>query len=262
MKNNFIYLAILVSLCSSYSYPQNASTFKINKKLEVAPKESDTFITISPTHIKTIKSYHVKEHINQKFGGYTTSYEVSDLNLIYFYDLGPNNSRIITPHFGAVREIPRKQIKLNKNLLKSTNLSDLVLINKTKIEPLSTNITIACFDEAEKEVIAEAKDVNKASTSEKYIYIHLIKTYERIAEKGCKSIEIFQKLGDAYFFDGDYVKAVKWYGELFNMTTDLETEYFERYAYSLRAIGKKEQANEIIKLLHQLSDVKKNKTYL
>lgn len=262
MKNNFIYLAILVSLFSFYSYAQNASTFKINKKLEVAQKESDTFITINPTHIKTIKSYHVKENINQKFGGYTTSYEVSDLNLICFYDLGPNNSRIITPHYGVVRQIPLKKIKLNKNLLKSTNLSDLVVINKTKTEPLSTNITIACLDEAEKEVIAEDKDSNKSINSEKYTYIHIIKTYERIAEKGCKSVEIFQKLGDAFFFDGDYVKAVKWYGELFNMTTDLESEYFERYAYSLRAIGKKEKGNEIIKLLQQLSSLKKNKTYL
>jgi len=252
MKNIFIYLAILVSLISFHSFSQKASASQINKKLEVAQKESDTLIDVSPTHIRTIISYQVKENINQKFGGYTTSYKVSDLNLINFYDLGPNNSRSITPHYGEVKQIPIRQIKLNKNLLKSTKLSDLVLINKNKVEPLRTTIVIPCLNEAEKEIIAENKDLNKSINSEKYIYIHLIKTYERIAEKGCKSIEIFQKLGDAYFFEGDYVKAVKWYGELFNMTIDLESEYFERYAYSLRALGKKEKANEIIQLLQSI----------
>ena len=69
--------------------------------------------------------------------------------------------------------------------------------------------------------------------------------------KGTKSIEIFQKLGDAYFFESDYVKAVKWYSELFKMTTNLESEYFERYAYSLRALGNTAKAEEIKILLKQ-----------
>ena len=226
MKNMFIYLAILVSLISVHTFSQKVSTSQISTKSEVDQKESDTLIDASLIHVRTIISYHVTENINQKFGGYITSYTVSDLNLICFYELGPNNSRIITPHYGEVKQIHIRQIKLNKNLLKSTNLSDLVLINKNKVEPLRTNISIQFLDEAEKEVTAEDKNLNKSIMSEKYIYIHLIKTYERIAEKGCKSIAIFQKLGDAYFFDGDYVKAVKWYGELFNMTTDLDFEYF------------------------------------
>ena len=262
MKNIFIYLAILVRLISVDTFSQKVSTSHINKKSEVAQKESDTLINVIPTNIRKINSYHITENINQKFGGYITSYTVSNLNLICFYDLGPNNSRIITPHYGEVKQIQIRQIKQDKNLLKSTNLSDLVQINKNKMEPLRTNITILCIDEVEKDVSAEDKDSNKAIENEKYIYIHLIKTYERIAEKGCKSIEIFQKLGDAYFFDGNYLKAVKWYGELFNMTADLDIGYFERYAYSLRAIGKKEKANEIIKLLHKLSDLKKNDNYL
>lgn len=236
MKNSFIYLAVLVSLISYYSFSQ---------------RETDTIIDISPTSIRTIISYYVEENIYQKFGGHTTTYKVSNLNLIDIYDLGPNNKRIITPIYGETKQTPIKQIILNKKLLKSTKLSDLVLINKNKLQPLSIDVTIPCLKDAENEIITENKNLNKTINSEKYLYIYLIKTYERIAEKGCKSIEIFQKLGDAYFFDGDYVKAVKWYEELFKMTIDLESEYFERFAYSLRALGENEKANEIIKLLNQ-----------
>jgi tetratricopeptide (TPR) repeat protein len=259
MKNIFICLAILVSLISFHSFSQKTRTSQINNKSEVDQKESDTLINVSPTHIRTIISYQVKENINQKFGGYTTSYKVSDLNLINLYDLGPNNTRIITPYYGELKQIPIRQIKLNKNLLKATKLSDLVLINKNKIEPLRTTIVIPCFNDATKEIIAENKDSNKSIYSEKYIYIHLIKTYERIAEKGCKSIEIFQILGDSFFFDGEYVKAVRWYGELFKMTTNLDSEYYYRYAYSLRALGEKEKANNIIEEVNPLSNTNINK---
>lgn len=41
---------------------------------------------------------------------------------------------------------------------------------------------------------------------------------KRIAEKGCKSIEFFSNIRRLLFFYGEYVKAVRWYGELFKMT--------------------------------------------
>ncbi len=34
---------------------------------------------------------------------------------------------------------------------------------------------------------------------EQYAYIDAIKTYEAVAEKGYKSVDVFQKLGNAYF---------------------------------------------------------------
>jgi tetratricopeptide (TPR) repeat protein len=244
----FIMLAFLFSISS---FSQKGKTTQIKKKLEVPYKDLDTIVDVSPINIRTITSYHVEENINQKFGGYTITYTVSDINLIYFYDLGPNNTRIITPFYGETKQIPIRHIKLNKILLYSTKLSDLVLLNKSKIEPLTTNISYPSTNITENEIKEVKKDTNKSLISEKYIIIHLLETYERIAEKGSKSIEIFQKLGDAYFFEGDYIKAVKWYNELFKMTTNLQSEYFERYIYSLRAIGNTEKAKEIKILLNQ-----------
>lgn len=243
----FIVLAFLFSISS---FSQKGKTNQI-KKIEATNKDVDTIVDVSPINIRTITSYHVEENINQKFGGYTITYRVSNIELIYFYDLGPNNTRIITPYYGETKQIPIKNIKLNKILLNSTKLSDLVLLNKSKIEPLSTNISYPSIYKTEKDIKEVEIETNKSLIGEKYVLIHLLETYERIAEKGTKSMEIFQKLGDAYFFESNHIKAVKWYSELFKMTTNLESEYFERYAYSLRALGNTVKAEEIKILLNQ-----------
>ncbi len=36
---------------------------------------------------------------------------------------------------------------------------------------------------------------------EKYAYIDAIKTYEKVAEKGYKSVDMFKNLGNSYYFN-------------------------------------------------------------
>lgn len=81
-----------------------------------------------------------------------------------------------------------------------------------------------------------------------YAYVDAIKTYERVAEKGYKSVDMFQKLGNAYYFNGKLDKAARWYGELFAMPSDttLDPEYYYRYAQSLRSVGQNEKADEML----------------
>jgi outer membrane protein OmpA-like peptidoglycan-associated protein/tetratricopeptide (TPR) repeat protein len=86
-----------------------------------------------------------------------------------------------------------------------------------------------------------------------YSYIDAIKTYERVAEKGYKSVDMFQKLGNAYYFNGDLEQSAKWYGELFAMTSEVEPVYYYRYAQSLRSIAENAKANEMLKKFDQLS---------
>ncbi|MDI5951100.1 OmpA family protein [Flavobacterium yafengii] len=114
----------------------------------------------------------------------------------------------------------------------------------------------------------------KLATADKkydgYAYVDAIKTYERVAEKGYKSADLFKKLGNAYYFNADFDKAAKWYGELFTMdTSNLEPEYYYRYAQSLRAIDQNDKANEMMELFNQKSGndtrgklFKKNTNYL
>lgn len=89
---------------------------------------------------------------------------------------------------------------------------------------------------------------------ENYSYIDAIKTYERVAEKGYKSVDMFQKLGNSYCFNADLEQAAKWYGELFLISSEVEPVYYYRYAQSLRSIGENNKADEMIKKFNQLSD--------
>jgi len=86
---------------------------------------------------------------------------------------------------------------------------------------------------------------------ENFAYIDAIKTYERVAEKGYKSEDMFQKLGNSYYFNGELDKAAKWYDELFAMAPDQQPEYFYRYAQSLKAVGQTDKANEMLEKFHQ-----------
>ncbi|MES2575860.1 MAG: OmpA family protein [Bacteroidota bacterium] len=85
-------------------------------------------------------------------------------------------------------------------------------------------------------------------------YVDAIKTYERVFAKGYKSVDMLQKLGNAYYFKADLDNAAKWYGELFSLTTDLEPEYYYRYAQSLKAIKQYDKADEIMAKFIQIKN--------
>ncbi len=86
---------------------------------------------------------------------------------------------------------------------------------------------------------------------EQYAYIDAIETYERIAAKGYKSIDMFQKLGNSYYFNAKFEKAAKWYGELFAMTQEVDREYYYRYAQCLKSIENYSKAEEMLAIFHQ-----------
>ncbi|MEL1242459.1 OmpA family protein [Flavobacterium flavipallidum] len=100
----------------------------------------------------------------------------------------------------------------------------------------------------------EAKLANADKKYDNYAYIDAIKTYEKVAEKGYKSAPMFQKIANAYYFNGELDKAVKWYTELFAMPdTVIEPTYYYRYAQSLRAIGENSKADQILKEFDKIS---------
>jgi outer membrane protein OmpA-like peptidoglycan-associated protein/tetratricopeptide (TPR) repeat protein len=86
-----------------------------------------------------------------------------------------------------------------------------------------------------------------------YAYIDAIKTYERVAEKGYSSADMYQKLGNAYYFNAELDKAARWYGELFALSTEQEPEYYYRYGHCLKAIGENDKANEMFKKFNDLA---------
>ena len=77
----------------------------------------------------------------------------------------------------------------------------------------------------------------------KYSYVDAIEIYEKVAEKGYESPELFQKLGNAYYFNSNLLTAAKWYGKLFELNPEQEPEYYFRYAQALKASEEYEKSD-------------------
>ncbi len=99
----------------------------------------------------------------------------------------------------------------------------------------------------------KAKVANANKKYERFSYIDAIATYERVADKGYKDEKMFQKLGNAYYFNAELEKAAKWYEELFAMNQDQEPEYFYRYSQALKSIGQYKQADAMLEQFNKKS---------
>ena len=78
----------------------------------------------------------------------------------------------------------------------------------------------------------------------RFAYVDAIETYKRLASKGYKSVDMFKKLGDSYYFNGDLESASQWYDALFDMNPTLEPEYYYRYSQALKSVGNYEKADQ------------------
>lgn len=87
-------------------------------------------------------------------------------------------------------------------------------------------------------LLAQTNTIDKANKEfENLAYIKASKIYEQVALSGFQSIELFQKLGDSYYFNANYKQAVNWYQQLFALTKEVPKEYFLRYSQALKATG-------------------------
>ncbi len=113
------------------------------------------------------------------------------------------------------------------------------------------------------------REINADKKYDKYNYVDAIKTYERIAAKGYKSVDLFQKLANSYYFNSELVKANKYYAELFALKQEVAPEYYYRYSQCLKSVGNYKKADEMLTLFNQKSGndergklFDKNKDYL
>ncbi|GGA74457.1 hypothetical protein GCM10008015_13900 [Flavobacterium palustre] len=115
----------------------------------------------------------------------------------------------------------------------------------------------SCTIYSQNEKTINIPDKNKVGYSD----IDPLKTYERVIEKGYKSADMLKKIGNAYYFKEELDKAAKWYKELFSLSTitDLEPEYYFRYARSLKSINQNDEANEMMKIFNQKNEANTEK---
>ena len=111
-------------------------------------------------------------------------------------------------------------------------------------------LSVFCLQAQNDDDLKKADQMYKTSA-----YIDAIKIYEAIARKGHVNQQILQSLGNAYFYNAEYKKALQWYQQLFaNDKYKVEPEYYYRYAQTLRSVGKFDEADEYMFKFAQLSD--------
>nr|WP_315222314.1 OmpA family protein [uncultured Flavobacterium sp.] len=95
--------------------------------------------------------------------------------------------------------------------------------------------------------VAQKERISNADKNyDKYAYIDAITIYEKVADKGYKDEKMFQRLGNAYYFNGALSKAKKWYEALFEMNDQQEPEYYYRYAQTLKSVNDYSKADQIM----------------
>ena len=99
----------------------------------------------------------------------------------------------------------------------------------------------------------EVKLKKANSNYENFQYEDAIVTYEKVAEKGYKSVELLSKLGDSYYFQSKLKEANKWYNDLFSLKKKLNSEYYFRYAQTLKAVGNYKKADEMMEKFNKVN---------
>lgn len=273
----------------------------------------------------TIVSYHVVETIKKAMGSSITTYDVSSLSMINSNDLGPNNTRIITPRYvrtkslkkaqgtnttaesvalpfktlspkeqaakeeeakieAAITEVVKEEIikaeaakaqaakieaakaeaeKIEAEKIETTK-AEAVKVATAKIEAskIEAGKIDASKTEAAKTTPPEATAPKMVAITtpktpsepakvtpkkkENYVTIDIVNTYERVLEKGYKSVDMLTKVADRHFLNNELDQAAKWYNQLFELTKDLDAVHYYRYAKALEAVNELDKSNEMM----------------
>lgn len=132
-------------------------------------------------------------------------------------------------------------IKKESQVLKgAVPVSQIVRVEKDTISDTTSNSNVVIAETPKEKV--------------EYIYVNVVYVYERVLEKGYRSVFMLKAVANHYYFKNQMDKAAKWYAELFEMTNDLEPIYYYRFGDSLKSTGKNQQANAMIEKFNLLVD--------
>lgn len=95
-------------------------------------------------------------------------------------------------------------------------------------------------------VFSQEKQLERANEAfKKYAYIEARGMYLKAIEKGGKSIELYERLGDSYYFNGELEKAAQWYRVLSSLYPEkMKSEYRTRYVQCIKSTeGYKDEDN-------------------
>ncbi len=99
----------------------------------------------------------------------------------------------------------------------------------------------------------EKKMAKAAENFNRFAFVDARKIYLQVAESGYESLDLFKKIGDSYYFNGQLKEAVPWYEQLINKYEDaLDAEYFFRYSQSLKSVKRYDEADQVMEKYNTL----------
>jgi hypothetical protein len=227
MKNCAPFFATVSVLFSVHCFAQrseNGPAYEmLNAELLASNIQDDDAVVVS---------YHVEERINMIFGGRVTTYNVTSLNYVDKNDLGPNNTRTVTPRFAKARP----------------KVAPVTVQPVAPATPSEQPMAAAAPTSLEKAppTVATVKERQPGTA-----YINITNTYERILNKGYRSVDMLKRVADSRFFDGDLDAAAKWYGELMKMTTNLDDAFYYRFSQALKFVGEIEKSRQMMEIFEK-----------
>lgn len=220
MKNYSLLFVAIASLFSIGCLAQSADHILADSKMQLMSNEMSN-------NDLAVVSYHVEERINMPFGSSITTYEVSNISLVRTNELGENNTRVVTPKYGKAKTVPMSAATSASIVAPKMPIVAVPALSPTK-------------------VVAAPKRI-----APEYVNVDILSTYERVLEKGYRSIDMLKRVANNRYFENDLVVAAKWYKELFAMSSDQEAVMYFRYAQSLKAINENEKAAEMMAIFEQ-----------
>jgi outer membrane protein OmpA-like peptidoglycan-associated protein/tetratricopeptide (TPR) repeat protein len=103
---------------------------------------------------------------------------------------------------------------------------------------------------------AQKGKIKKANKDyDQFSYVKTSEILLEVAKEGHKSVDLFQKLGNAFYFNNKMEDAAKWYGELVALNEPIDAEYYFRYAQALKYGENYEESDKWMK---KFNDSKSN----
>lgn len=112
------------------------------------------------------------------------------------------------------------------------------------------------------QLVAQDKKLTKANEAyDNFAFVKAAKLYSKEIENGNNSVEVYSKLGNSYYYNGDYPQAAACYARVVNIIGTTSPEYYFRYAQTLNNSKKYNEAAAVMKEYYKKSgklDLSKN----
>lgn len=87
---------------------------------------------------------------------------------------------------------------------------------------------------------------NTASKTDVNKDIDVVKVYEQVVKEGYGTPDIYKKLANGYYFQGEYLQAKKWFEKLFDEVEPKDKMLLFRYKQTLKALDITLESNKYL----------------